>query len=173
MNILIQIGLLLRSVTEIEGRKKLQKMVHILQDFGVPFEVRYGYHHYGPFSEQLQESVQSFMHDGLIAETKVDGSYPTFRFKAEARLHGLLDVLGFSAPSWAGFAAELNQKTPRQLEAVSTLIYLEKQTGKALESEEVENTFGKLKPELRELLPTAREMLRDFRRRFAPEILAA
>lgn len=173
MNTLIQLGRLLLAVSEIEGRKKLQKMVHILQEFGVPFEVRYGYHHYGPFSEQLQESVQSFMHDGLITETKVEGSYPTFRFKAETRLHSLLDLLGFPTPNWAGFATELNQKTPRQLEAVSTLIYLEKQTGKTPESGEVEGTFAKLKPELRELLPSARDMLRDFRQRFPSEKLAS
>lgn len=173
MNTLIQLGRLLLAVSEIEGRKKLQKMVHILQEFGVPFDVRYGYHHYGPFSEQLQESVQSFMQDGLIAETKVGGSYPTFRFKAEARLHGLLDVLGFSVPSWAGLASELNQKTPRQLEAVSTLIYLEKQTGKAVDSEEVGNTFATLKPELSELLSTARDLLHEYRQRYTPEKLAA
>lgn len=168
MNTLIQLGQLLLAVTEIEGRKKLQKMVHILQEFGVPFEVRYGYHHYGPFSEQLQEAVQSCLHDHLISETKVEGNYPTSRFTADAKLISLLDiVVGEAKPSWVSFAQELNSKTPRELEAVSTLVYLEKQNPEILDE-----MFLKLKPNLKEILPRAKSTLSDFRARYSGEVAA-
>ncbi|MDB6118908.1 MAG: hypothetical protein JWO08_2689, partial [Verrucomicrobiaceae bacterium] len=126
MNTLLQLGILFKGVSHVEGRKKLQKMVHILQEFGVPFGVRFGYHHYGPFSEQLQDSLQSFQHDGLIAETPVGGQFPTSQFTPEAKLLELLDQVGATvSPAWVDFASELNAKSPRDLEAISTLIYVQ------------------------------------------------
>lgn len=174
MNTLIQLGSLLRAVTEIEGRKKLQKMVHILQQFGVPFDVTYGYHHYGPFSEQLQDSLQSFQHDGLIHETHVSGQFPTSRFAVDPKLLELLDLVGVSAsPPWESFAIELNSKTPRDLEAISTLLYVEGQTGETVGSNVVDETFRKLKPNLQDLLPKAKNLLGEFRAAFASDTLAA
>lgn len=174
MNILIQLGSLLQAVKEIEGRKKLQKMVHILQEFGVPFDVRYGYHHYGPFSEQLQDSLQSFQHDGLIHETQVSGQYPTSRFAADEKLLDLLKLLNVSLPlACSSFALELNAKSPRELEAISTLLYLEKQTGQPVGSEIVDETFGKLKPTLKDSLPKAKDSLASFRSTYTPAKLAA
>ena len=166
MNLLIQLGLLLRAVTEIEGRKKLQKMVHILQEFGVPFEVRYGYHHYGPFSEQLQDGVQSFQQDQLIHETQVAGPFPTSRFKPDSRLLSLLDLVCSETPSWTPFALELNQKSPRELEAISTILYLQKQPGVAQSPEKVEESFLKLKPGLKDFLPKAKTWITDFRSKY-------
>ncbi|MCX6866800.1 MAG: hypothetical protein NTV46_11410 [Verrucomicrobia bacterium] len=66
MNTLIQLAIMFKATTGIEVRKKLQKMVHILQEFGIPFGVRFGYHHYGPFSEDLQDKIQSLQYDKLI-----------------------------------------------------------------------------------------------------------
>jgi uncharacterized protein YwgA len=171
MNILIQLGSLLRTVTQIEGRKKLQKMVHILQEFGVPFDVSYGYHFYGPFSEQLQDSLQSFQHDGLIHETPY---HQTSRFAADGKLLELLELVdATSPPAWAPFAIELNAKSPRDLEAISTLLYLEKQTGNIIGSDAVDETFEKLKPNLKELLPKAKSTLAEFRVTFSQDKLAA
>jgi len=167
MNLLIQLGLLLRAVAEIDGRKKLQKMVHILQEFGVPFEVRYGYHHYGPFSEQLQDGVQSYRQDGLIHETPVVSQYPTSRFKADSRLLGLLELVSTETPTWAPFALELNKKSPRELEAISTILYLQKQPGEEQSPDKVDESFLKLKPGLKELLPRAKSVITDFRARYS------
>lgn len=173
MNTLIQLGQLLQAVSQVEGRKRLQKMVHILQEFGVSFDVRFGYHHFGPFSDQLQDSLQSFQHDRLISETPVGGQFPTSQFKAEPELINLLTLVGASdSPCWARFAAELNDKSPRELEAISTLIYVEKQET-SFDAEQLQAAFEKLKPNLKDLLPNAKKALADFRVRFTPETLVA
>lgn len=172
MNTLFQLAALFDAVTEIEGRKKLQKTVHILQEFGIPFGVSFGYHHYGPFSEQLQDCLQSAQHDSLICETEVPGPTPTFRFKADERLTGLWKMLGNeSPPKWAEFATELNRKSPRELETISTLVYLEKLRGAGTPKEEIDSEFKTLKPHLAGKLDAARQTLIEFRQKFPAEKL--
>lgn len=170
MNTLFQLAALFDAVTEIEGRKKLQKTVHILQEFGIPFGVSFGYHHYGPFSEQLQDCLQSAQHDSLISETEVPGSTPTFKFKANERLNGLWKMLGNeSPPKWAEFAAELNRKSPRELETISTLIYLEKLRGADTDKDQIDLEFKSLKPHLAGKLEAARQTLSEFRKKYPAE----
>jgi len=174
MNTLFQLAALFDAVTEIEGRKKLQKTVHILQEFGVPFGVSFGYHHYGPFSEQLQDCLQSAQHDSLICETEVPGQTPTFRFKGDSRLIGLWKLLGNeSPPKWAEFATELNRKSPRELETISTLIYLEKLRGEGIGKEQIDLEFKSLKPHLEGKLDAARQTLNEFRQKYPPEKLGS
>lgn len=166
MNTLTQLATLLRAVGSIEGRKKLQKIVHILQEFGVPFDVRYGYHHYGPFSEELQEALQSFKHDGLIKEEPVSGSFPTSRFTATDELISVLEQVGtHEDPKWGTFATELNSKTPRELEAISTLVYLERNT-QMPEDGQIDSEFIKLKTNLKELLPATKQTLKQFQEKY-------
>lgn len=172
MNTLFQLAALFSAVPEIEGRKKLQKTVHILQEFGVPFGVSYGYHHYGPFSEQLQDCLQTAQHDSLIHETEVPGQPPTFRFKADERLIGLWKLLGNgSPPKWADFATELNRKSPRDLETISTLVYLEKLRGSVVGPERIDEEFKNLKPHLADRLAAARNALTDLQQKYPPEKL--
>ncbi len=172
MNTLFQLAALFKAVTEIEGRKKLQKTVHILQEFGVPFGVSYGYHHYGPFSEQLQDCLQTAQYDSLIHETEVAGQPPTFRFRADERLTRLWQLHGNNAlPQWAEFATELNRKSPRDLETISTLVYLEKLRGTGASPEQVDAEFNSLKPHLADRLAAARKALIELQQKYPPEKL--
>lgn len=172
MNTLFQLAALFDAVTEIEGRKKLQKTVHILQEFGIPFGVSFGYHHYGPFSEQLQDCLQSAQHDSLIRETEVPGPTPTYKFQADERLIGLWKLLGNeSPPKWAELANELNRKSPRDLETISTLVYLERLRGSSASTDQVDTEFKSLKPHLAERLETARKTLIELRQKYPPDIL--
>lgn len=167
MNTLFQLGILFRSLGSVEGRKKLQKIVHILQEFGVPFGVRYGYHHYGPFSDQLQDSLQSFSHDGLIKEEKVESQFPTSRFSPEPKLLQLLEQIEAEPnPAWVAFAKDLNGKSPRELEAISTLIYLEKMRSSGELKMPVEAAFGEYKPSLAEMLIPSQKRLANYRQSF-------
>ncbi len=174
MNTLFQLAALFDAVTEIEGRKKLQKTVHILQEFGIPFGVSFGYHHYGPFSEQLQDCLQAAQHDTLIRETEVPGPTPTFRFQADKRLIGLWKLLkNESPPKWAEFAVELNSKSPRELETISTLVYLEKLRGAGTPKDQIDSEFKSLKPHLAGKLEVARHTLSEFRRKYPPGVLGS
>ena len=40
------------SVGEISGRKKLQKMIYIAKSISFPFEEKFHFHFYGPYSEE-------------------------------------------------------------------------------------------------------------------------
>jgi uncharacterized protein YwgA len=174
MTTLLQLGVLFRSLGKVEGRKKLQKIVHILQEFGVPFGVKFGYHHYGPFSDELQDLLHSLRHDGLISEKQVNGQYPTFEFTPEQKLVDLLENLKIAESSiWIGFAKELNSKTPRELEALSTLIYLEKSQDLGNSGKSVDEQFKELKPALTELLDGAHTRLGKYKEQFTEELLAS
>lgn len=167
MTTLFQLAALFYSVKEIEGRKKLQKIVHILQEFGIPFDVTFGYHHYGPFSEELQHCLQAAQHDKLIKETEVPGQPPTFRFEADDRLIRLWKLIdNESLPRWADFAEELNCKSPRELETISTLVYLENLRGPSASQPQVDEEFRSLKPHLMERLEGARITLNQLRRKY-------
>lgn len=57
----------------IEGRKKLQKTVHLLQSKGVPFDMKFKYYHYGPYSTDLQSQINMLVAYGLIDESNHHG----------------------------------------------------------------------------------------------------
>lgn len=171
MNTLIQLALLFKIVERIQGRKKLQKMVHILQSFGVPFDVRYGYHHFGPFSDQLQDCMNSYQYDELILEKRIDGQFPTSEFTPSDKLLQLPEKIGKTEmPAWADFAKDLNERSPRELEAISTLIYVKKTEDDDAVAEE---KFHKLKPGLVQLLPEARAAVASFHQRYPSQVIAA
>lgn len=63
------------SIESIRGRKKLQKMIYLLKNTGAEFPFKYRYHHYGPYSAQLQEEVNDLVEKGFIEETNEDNTY--------------------------------------------------------------------------------------------------
>ncbi|SHM90159.1 hypothetical protein SAMN05660826_02290 [Caldanaerovirga acetigignens] len=66
---------LVSSVNLIYGRKKFQKIVQILQAFGFPFEQRYVYHLFGPYSQELQNDIDMMVESGLLIENISGGTY--------------------------------------------------------------------------------------------------
>jgi len=67
---LVQLAKLVHTCGTIEGRKKLQKLVHLLQSTGCGgFTQEFGYLHYGPYSPQLREEVEQLERLGLVKET--------------------------------------------------------------------------------------------------------
>lgn len=59
---------LFEETDRIEGRKKLQKTVHLLQSKGIPYDVNFKYHYYGPYSADLQSQIDSMVAYNLIHE---------------------------------------------------------------------------------------------------------
>lgn len=145
MNTVILIGQLLKTVGAVEGRKKFQKIVHILQHFGAPFNLRFGYLHYGPFSSELQSQLDVYESEELLKEEPCTaGNFRTSRFTPQPKLLALVDrVAGNATFDFAALAAELNQKPAQELEAISTIFYLQTQgkTGASLRE-----SFCGLKP---------------------------
>lgn len=55
---------------EIIGRKKLQKMIYIAKKMEFPFQEKFEFHFYGPYSEELTLRVEELCNFGFIKETK-------------------------------------------------------------------------------------------------------
>ncbi len=160
----LMIGVLLKNLGAIEGRKKFQKIVHILQEFGVPFGLRYGFLHYGPYSEDLSDELENLKRDQLLAEEPVDSTFPTSRFVALPKFSELLEAVGIAdMPSWINLARDLNGHPPRELEAVSTLLYLEKTENSEQRRDQL---FRELKPSLVSQLPKAKVLLGKLKRNY-------
>lgn len=63
------------TVEKVNGRKKLQKMIHLLENSGEDFPFKYEYHFYGPYSAQLQEEVITLVQQGFLTESNEDDTY--------------------------------------------------------------------------------------------------
>ncbi|TVR06593.1 MAG: hypothetical protein EA385_15310 [Salinarimonadaceae bacterium] len=72
---------------EIVGRVRLQKMFYLLEQLGLESGLRYTYHHYGPFSRELDEAVEAAKAtSGVVEEIRcraADGA-PFSVFKTHA-----------------------------------------------------------------------------------------
>jgi len=166
MNTVILIGQLFKTVGTVEGRKKLQKMVHILQYFGVPFNIRFGYLHYGPFSSELQSQLDIFEAEGLLREEpSVAGNFKTSKFSPQPALLDLVEkVAGTEEANFAGMAAELNGKSAQELEAISTLLYL---CSLGTPEDKLQEAFITLKPKFTNVFEERLKTIVELRQRYA------
>lgn len=66
----VNIMKLLDMAEEIVGRKKFQKVVYIGKQLGMPFQEKYGFHMYGPYSEELSVRLDELKQFGFVSEVK-------------------------------------------------------------------------------------------------------
>jgi hypothetical protein len=114
---------LLHVVGRIEGRKRLQKMVHILQELGIEFQERFQYSFYGMYSLQLKSEIEVLKEEGLVSEIALSNA--SFAVTQTEELERLLQDFELMAePDWANLARHLNSFSPVMLEGISTIYYL-------------------------------------------------
>lgn len=75
---------------KLTGRIRLQKTVYLLEKIGLQTGFKYTYHHYGPYSADLAEAVETASIFGMIKEViehrKSDGArYSRFDLKSKPR----------------------------------------------------------------------------------------
>ncbi len=147
MHPLLQLAQLLKVLGRVDGRKKLQKVVHILKELGVPFTEPFEYSLHGMYSQQLRGEVESLVSGGLVAEEPYgEGQMRAYTYTANLDLTALLKEGGLSdKPEWASLARELNRMTPRQAEGVSTALFLRR---RGLRGQELASRLLELKPHL-------------------------
>lgn len=101
------------AVEEIQGRKKLQKMIHLLKSSGADFPFKYRYHHYGPYSSQLQYEMNQLVEQDFLQEKRENGAY-TYKMTADGRkFKAMLETDG-------GLSFQLNQDVLEKLVKKST-----------------------------------------------------
>ncbi|SET75467.1 hypothetical protein SAMN05216389_1258 [Oceanobacillus limi] len=127
---------------EVTGRKKLQKMVYILQSLGVPFEEKYQFHFYGPYSEELSLRMEELCNLGFVQEEKEEKSnYYQYHYRITNDGLQFLDQFALDMPNYQEQVGKLNGKSARFLELVSTMLYFHE-----LPRAEVEEKIHTVKP---------------------------
>ncbi|WP_405097593.1 YwgA family protein [Oceanobacillus sp. FSL H7-0719] len=111
---------------DITGRKKLQKMIYILQKCNIPFEERYQFHFYGPYSEELTLRVEELCNLGFLAEEREEKtSYYQYHYQITAAGEEFLKQFTLDLPDMSDKIQLLKGKSSRFLELVSTLLYFD------------------------------------------------
>lgn len=117
---------LVEVVGEVTGRKKLHKMVYIAKKLHVDFEEHFGFHMYGPYSEELTVRVDELCNLGLLDEQKeTKGAIDTYRYTLNEAGRDFLRYQNVDLGHGKRLIERMNQENSRFLELVSTIFYFE------------------------------------------------
>jgi len=111
---------------EIVGRKKLQKMIYIAKKLSFPFQEKFQFHFYGPYSEELTLRVEELFNLGFIEEVKEKkGGYYQYRYKITENGEEFLHLYETEMPFLKECLTSMNEQNARYLELVSTVLYFD------------------------------------------------
>ncbi|MBS4200746.1 YwgA family protein [Bacillus sp. FJAT-49732] len=128
---------------EIIGRKKLQKMVYIAKKLNFPFQEKFEFHFYGPYSEELTLRVEELCNFGFIDEIKEEkNGFAHYKYRVTDAGQEFLESYQMDLPNLKECFAKMNGKNARFLELVSTVLYFD-----SLAKPEVEEKIHVLKSE--------------------------
>src|SRR6476620_9739370 len=126
---------------EVIGRKKLQKMIYIAKKMDFPFQERFQFHFYGPYSEELTLRVEELCNMGFLNEVKEKkGGYYQYRYTLTDSGREFLSLNEVEMPMLDDCLVDMNDQNARFLELVSTVLYFDN-----LPKEEVTNKVFTLK----------------------------
>ncbi len=111
---------------EIIGRKKLQKMIFIAKKLSFPFQEKFQFHFYGPYSEELTLRVEELCNMGFISELREKkGGYFQYRYTVTEEGQEFLNMYEKAMPSLPECLQDMNEQSSRFLELVSTVLYFD------------------------------------------------
>lgn len=111
---------------EIIGRKKLQKMIYIAKKVTFPFQERFQFHFYGPYSEELTLRVEELCNMGFLDEVKEKkGGYYQYRYSLTESGKEFLSLNEVDMPQLEDCLTDMNEQSARFLELVSTILYFD------------------------------------------------
>ncbi|MBQ0138627.1 MAG: YwgA family protein [Kurthia sp.] len=111
---------------EVTGRKKLQKMIFIAKKMNYSFQEKYNFHIYGPYSEELTVRVEELCNLGFLTEVKENkGAYEQYCYTATDAGLKFMTIVQEDQKDLQKLVQQMNQKSSRFLELVSTLLYFE------------------------------------------------
>lgn len=111
---------------EIVGRKKLQKMIYIAKKRLFPFDEKFEFHFYGPYSEELTLRIEELGNLGFLKEIREEkGNYYQYRYSVTKSGKEFLENQKLEMPDLTTIFTDLNKQTARFLELVSTILYFD------------------------------------------------
>ncbi len=152
---------------EIIGRKKLQKMIYIAKKLSFPFQEKFEFHFYGPYSEELTLRVEELCNMGFLHEIREKkGGYYQYRYTLTEEGKAFLTHSEVVMPQLEGAVIDMNGQSARFLELVSTVLYFD-----TLPYEEVEDKIFTLKRKQRytkEEIAEAYEYIEQLKKQYVP-----
>lgn len=131
----------IEATGEITGRKKLQKIIYIAKKLSFPFQERFQFHFYGPYSEELTLRMEELSNMGFIEEVREKkGGYFQYRYTLTDSGKEFLSLTDVEMPSLSDCLVDMNDQNARFLELVSTVLYFD-----SLETDEVKEKIFTLK----------------------------
>ncbi|MDI6602227.1 MAG: hypothetical protein QME46_10715 [Thermoanaerobacteraceae bacterium] len=118
---------LLNIAGEIEGRKKLQKIVYILKNLGANFVEDFYFHYFGPYSDTLTVELEELKSMNIIEEEKEEnGSYPKYKYRLKPNDNYTYENHG-NLEKYRALIEKLNNQKARFLELVATIMYFKQE----------------------------------------------
>lgn len=109
-------------------------MIYILKKCNLPFNERYQFHFYGPYSEELTLQVEELVNLGFLKEEKEQkSSYFQYLYTLTDEGKNFLQHFNIEMPDMQEKIEKMNNVSSRFLELVSTMMYFDQ-----LSKEEVE-----------------------------------
>lgn len=122
-----KIAAMIKQVGVIAGRKKLQKMVYILQKMGFPFRELFHFNFYGPYSDELSLQLEELCNFGFLLESRDERSTEKcYRYRLSEAGESFISHYVGIMPATSGLVDELSRETSSFLELVSTLLYFDR-----------------------------------------------
>jgi uncharacterized protein YwgA len=132
-----QLARIVEWVGTFRSRKRMQKLVFMLQAAGCPLDADYDLHHYGPYSQDVALLTGQMVGQRLMEETKEAHSYGeqySYTLSDDARRQISEYEAGPRGSDPAGemakfrvLAQELYHADLRELEVASTVVFFRKQ----------------------------------------------
>jgi len=153
------LGEILKSLGgSIEGRKKMQKMIFLLQECKIiPNIYEFEWNYYGVYSGDLAGDVQQGISFELLSEEKSEGHlYPTYQINLKDE--GKLDLRDFSTKKKELINEFSRAETPL-LEVASSIVYFKKEGYKDARIKEL---LGIYKKHLEDYFEKGFELAKEF-----------
>jgi uncharacterized protein len=116
----------IEATGEITGRKKLQKIIYIAKKLSFPFQERFQFHFYGPYSEELTLRIEELSNMGFIEEIREKkGGYYQYRYTLTETGKEFLSLNEVEMPCLPDCLKDMNEQNARFLELVSTVFYFD------------------------------------------------
>ncbi|MBO8172976.1 MAG: hypothetical protein H0Z33_13940 [Bacillaceae bacterium] len=141
------------EIKKVHGRKKVQKMVHLLESAGLDLPFKYEYHFYGPYSAELQEEINTLVQQGFLTESKNDEAYVySITKKGKAFKETLEADGGYSLKINTDLLNSMVKESSQFLEMVSTYAFL---IDLGYDTHKAKSKAIELKPHLEKLIDEA------------------
>lgn len=163
-----QLAKLVEWAGTLHGRKRLQKVVFMLQGAGCPIDADFFLHHYGPYSEHVARLADEMTRLQLLVESArpaLNGLQYSYGLPEAVRQELQTIEATPQGQSWAAQLAPFEQKARRflqadlkQLEYASTILYFRRHGHDWTQAVEMAVSF-KHDSQVRNALPLAQQAL--------------